>query len=99
MRILAVTNMYPTKETPTSGSFIEQQVKGLREIGLEVRTMLVNRVRDGRGVYLNVPGQLRTEVESFDPDLVHVMYGGFMAAQVSRCNIRPMIVTFHGSDL
>ena len=99
MRILAVTNMYPTKETPTLGTFIEQQIKGLREIGLEVETMLVNRARDGMSVYLNVPSQLRTKVESFDPDLVHVMYGGVMAAQVSRSNVRPMIVTFHGSDL
>ena len=43
MRILAVTNMYPTVHAPTLGTFVEQQIKGLRHIGVEVEIMLVER--------------------------------------------------------
>jgi len=35
MRILAVTNIYPSVRTPTVGTYVEQQIKGLRQSGLE----------------------------------------------------------------
>jgi teichuronic acid biosynthesis glycosyltransferase TuaC len=100
MRVLAVTNMYPLAETPTLGNFIEQQIKGLQEIGLEVEIMLVDRVHDGMSAYFNLRGRLCSRIDSFDPDVVHVMYGGVMAAQASRIvKNKPTVVTFHGSDL
>jgi len=51
-------------------------------------------------VYLELRKKLTAHVENFDPDVVHVMYGGVMADQVVRIvSDRPKIVTFHGSDL
>jgi len=100
MRILAVTNAYPIPEAPASGIFIEQQIKSLRQIGLHVCVMFVDRLRRGMCVYFNLRHLLRNEIEEFQPDLVHVMYGGVMADTVTKTvNDRPTIVTFHGSDL
>src|SRR5215831_15709347 len=100
MRVLAVTNIYPTPETPTRGTYVEQQIKSLREIGLEIKVMLVNRTCEGMTVYARLPGQLRSMIKNFEPDVVHAMYGGVMAAQVTRTvKDRPTLVTFHGSDL
>jgi teichuronic acid biosynthesis glycosyltransferase TuaC len=100
MRILAVTNMYPTPATPTSGTFVEQQIAGLRQVGLDVEILFVNRIGDGMRAYLKVPDALRARIKTYDPDLVHVMYGGVMAAQVTRTvRDRSVVVTFHGSDL
>jgi len=43
---------------------------------------------------------VRRAVAEFDPDVIHVMYGGVMADQVARSRDgRPLMVTFHGSDL
>jgi teichuronic acid biosynthesis glycosyltransferase TuaC len=100
MRILAVTNIYPTRQTPASGTFVEQQIKGLRQVGLDVDVMFIDRAQRGMSVYLGLGRQISARIANFKPDLVHVMYGGVMADQVTRAvNNPPVIVSFCGSDL
>src|SRR5947208_1418438 len=100
MRILAVTNMYPVPHLSYLGTFVEQQIKGLREIGLDVDILFVDRPRIGMTAYLGLGEKVRSRVKCFQPDIVHVMYGGVMADEVTKVvNDRPTVVTFHGSDL
>jgi teichuronic acid biosynthesis glycosyltransferase TuaC len=100
LRVLAVTNMYPAPDAPTSGVFIEQQVEGLRRSGVDVQVLLFDRRNLGRGVYRSVGRQLAEAVRRSPVDLVHVMYGGVMADRATRCLPGlPVLVTFHGSDL
>jgi len=100
LSILAVTNMYPTASRPTQGIFVQEQVNGLREIGIPVTVFYVDRAGRGMSVYFAMLRKLRAIVEDLRPTLVHVMYGGMMACRATgqewRC---PTIVTFHGSDL
>jgi len=100
MRILAVTNLYPTSGAPSSGVFIEQQIKSLRQIGLEVDVFFIDRHRLGMRVYFFLASHLLLKISKFKPDLIHVMYGGIMAERITHHikNI-PVVVTFHGSDL
>jgi teichuronic acid biosynthesis glycosyltransferase TuaC len=100
MRILAVTNMYPTPQNPNLGTFVEQQIKGLRQIGLDVDVLVVDRASKGMGAYWGLSKQIRARVVSFRPDVVHVMYGGVIAdVTTSTVGQRPMVVSFCGSDL
>jgi glycosyltransferase involved in cell wall biosynthesis len=100
MRILAITNMYPSAAFPGRGVFVEEQVKGLRAIGLEVRVLFVDRRQEGPMAYYRMGSQIDSAVAEFDPNAIHVMYGGVMADQVARRNHgHPLMVTFHGSDL
>jgi teichuronic acid biosynthesis glycosyltransferase TuaC len=100
MRILAVTNMYPTPQHPTSGIFVEQQIKSLRQIGLDVDVFVVDRASKGMGAYWGLSRQLRARVASFQPDVVHVMYGGVIADRTAYAvGQRPVVVSFCGSDL
>ena len=100
MRILAVTNMYPTPRYPAMGTFVEQQVLGLRRSGLDVEVMLVNRGERGMCAYLTLGAELRNRIQHFQPDVVHVMYGGVLAELVTRITKdRPTVVSFCGSDL
>jgi glycosyltransferase involved in cell wall biosynthesis len=100
MRILVITNMYPSAEWPTSGVFIRQQIEGLMEIGLEVRVVFVERLKRGPWVYYRLGPAIRRAIEEFTPGVVHVMYGGVMADQVTReRGLPPVVLTFHGSDL
>ncbi|MCC6821801.1 MAG: glycosyltransferase [Verrucomicrobia subdivision 3 bacterium] len=100
LSILAVTNMYPTPLHPTLGVFVEQQVKGLREVGLQVEVFYVDRTTKGTGAYFQMLKPLSAAVRESRPALLHVMYGGVMAQRVSAWNSRcPTIITFHGSDL
>jgi teichuronic acid biosynthesis glycosyltransferase TuaC len=100
MKILVVTNIYPTPDLPALGTFIEQQVKGLREIGCCVDVMLVERARKGMKAYVCLGRHLRQYLAKRQPDIVHVMYGGIMAEIVTRTvKCRPTVVSFCGSDL
>lgn len=100
MRVLAVTNVYPTEERPTQGTFIEQQVKGLRNVGLDVDVLMVDRATLGYRAYINLEGKVRKEASVRHPALVHVMYGGVMAKIVVKAITGlPVIVSLCGSDL
>ncbi len=100
MRILAVTNMHPSAEFPGRGVFIHEQIQSLIAIGLNVRVLFVDRLREGPSAYYRMGPRLAATLKDFAPDLVHVMYGGVMAERVvKRHHTRPTLITFHGSDL
>jgi len=100
LSILAVTNIYPSPTRPTCGVFIEQQIAGLREIGLKVNVFYVDRAEDGMKAYFRMLRPLAAAVQETKPALLHVMYGGIMADRVTGWSRRlPTVLTFHGSDL
>ncbi|HWX21800.1 MAG TPA: glycosyltransferase [Candidatus Binatia bacterium] len=100
MRILAITNMFPSAAFPTQGVFVQQQINGLQAIGLDVRVLFVDRRQAGPTAYYRLRTKVRSAVNEFEPDTLHVMYGGVMADQIARHHhLRPVVVTFHGSDL
>ena len=100
MHALVVTNMYPTPEVPDAGPFVAAQVESLRDIGVRVDLVHVRRPENGRGVYRSLGRQVREAVETQQPDLVHVAYGGITAYLVTRViRDRPVLITYHGSDL
>ncbi len=47
MRVLAITNMHPSAEFPGRGVFVHEQIQGLIAIGLNVRVLFVDRLREG----------------------------------------------------
>ena len=100
MRVLVVTNIYPTDAHPANGAFVAAQVESLREIGIDVEVLFVDRLGGGRAVYRKLGRKVRASFETVKPDLVHVMYGGVMSAAATRA-IRecPVLVSFCGSDL
>jgi len=93
--------MYPSATFPSQGIFVQQQIKGLRAAGLEVRVLLVDRWGKGPLVYYHwLRNAVQSAVAEFEPDVIHVMYGGVMADQIARRHhIRPVVVSFRGSDL
>ncbi len=100
MRILAVTNIYPSEESPGRGVFVYEQIRSLRAVGLSVRVLFIDRRREGPWAYYRMDNRLAAALADFSPDLIHVMYGGVMAERiVRRYHLRPTLVTFHGSDL
>jgi glycosyltransferase involved in cell wall biosynthesis len=100
LRVLAVTNLYPSSKSPASGTFVEQQIQGLRQVGINVEVLFVDRDGEGMKVYLGLRNRLLTGCEKFRPDIVHSMYGGVMAEVMTRVvRNRPTVVSFCGSDL
>ena len=100
---LAVTNLYPTPRNPTVGTFVEQQIGGLKQIGLEVDLMLVNRTERDMGSYFTMgPRDRRFESISDSSSLMCFMSCTvvFLAERVtSMVTERPVLVSFCWSDL
>lgn len=81
------------------GTFIAAQVESLRDAGVEIDVLHIDR-SEGRSVYRGVGRRVSDMASELRPDLVHVMYGGVMADAVTR-TVRdcPVIVSFCGTDL
>jgi teichuronic acid biosynthesis glycosyltransferase TuaC len=100
MRVLLVTNLYPTPERPDAGVFVVQHIESLHALGIETELLHVERTDRGRRVYRGLAGVVRQSLTTSDPDLVHVMYGGVMADICTReVTDRPVLVSFRGTDL
>jgi glycosyltransferase involved in cell wall biosynthesis len=99
-RILAITNMYPSPDRPWLGTFVEQQIKGLQSVGVEVSVLFFDRKSEGSLIYYRMSRRIQEATAKFDPHLIHVMYGGVMAGKITTLReSKPVVVTFHGSDI
>lgn len=100
MRILTVTNMYPTAANPQFGIFVKEQVQSIRALGHEVDVLFVNG-RDGRvrhkGYALGVP-RLWRQMRRSEYDVVHAHY--VLTGLVARCQWgTPLVLTHHGIEV
>jgi glycosyltransferase involved in cell wall biosynthesis len=79
---------------------VEQQVIGLEAIGVKVNVLFFDRKSEGPFVYFRMAGRIQSALSQFEPHLLHVMYGGVMAGKITAVPWgRPIVVTFHGSDV
>jgi glycosyltransferase involved in cell wall biosynthesis len=95
VRVLVVTNFMPDESAPQRGQWVRDQVEATRRRGIEVD---VFEFRRGRREYLPATRRLRSLLRRQRFDLVHAHYG--LAGWVARlAGARPLIVTFHGTDV
>lgn len=97
MRVLIVSNMYPTRERPEFGVFVRDQLEALGRIeGVEPELY----VFEGGGIraYRKAVRPLRQHLKSHSYDVVHAHYGltGWVAR---KAGAKPLIVTLHGTDV
>ena len=96
MRVLVVTNVYPSLDSPGTPS-VHDQVEALRSLGVDVDLLLINKG--------NLPSFLQAAWQLFKMnflpkkyDIVHTFFGH--SAFLARCQFRyPIIATYLGSDL
>ncbi|HET9676742.1 MAG TPA: glycosyltransferase [Solirubrobacterales bacterium] len=95
MRVLVVTNFTPDPDAPQRGRWVRDQVDETRRRGVDVDLFAFPR---GRGEYLPAARRLRALLRRERFDLVHAHYG--LAGWVARlAGARPLLVTFHGTDV
>lgn len=96
VRVLAVTNMYPTKQDPSFGVFVASQMNSVASAGAEVTILFI----DGRSAtwrYAAAIARVRRAATSGEFDLVHAHYG--LTGFVSAFQRLPLVVSFCGDDL
>jgi glycosyltransferase involved in cell wall biosynthesis len=95
MRVLVVTNFVPDAGAPQRGRWVRDQVEELRERGVEVE---VFSFPPGSRNYLPAAVRLRRLLRHERFDLVHAHYG-LTAWSAVLAGARPLVVSFHGTDV
>ncbi|HEX3173265.1 MAG TPA: glycosyltransferase family 4 protein [Solirubrobacterales bacterium] len=95
MRVLVVTNFEPDAATPQRGRWVRDQVEEIRRLGIAVE---VFSFPPGKGHYPPATRRLRHLLRRERFDLVHAHYG--LAGWCARlAGARPLVVSFHGTDV
>jgi glycosyltransferase involved in cell wall biosynthesis len=96
LRVLVVTNMYPTPAQPALGPFVRDQVEALRRRGdLEVELFAFP---PGPKALVRAAARLRRRFGGRRFDIVHAHFG-LTAWPALLARLGPVVVTLHGNDL
>jgi hypothetical protein len=99
MRILTVTNLYPTERDPTFGTFVGDQVAALTaDPRVEWCRVLFIDGRKHTSNYARAVVQVNRAVRSVRPDVVSAHHGLAGAVAVLQRAV-PVVVTYHTGDL
>lgn len=100
MRILYVTNMYPTESNPVFGIFVKEQIEDAsRYIDVDHDVYFINGVENGWKDYLKAVFMVPWKIMRGNYDLIHIHYG---LAGLWRLFYRPDVPVFlslHGADI
>lgn len=95
MRVLVVTNLAPDAAAPQRGRWVRDQVEEMRRRGAEIE---VFDFPPGKGEYVPATRRLRRLLRRERFDLVHAHYG--LAGWCARlAGARPLVISFHGTDV
>ncbi|MCD6291575.1 MAG: glycosyltransferase [Anaerolineae bacterium] len=94
MRVLLVTNMYPTPDRPAAGVFVAEQVASLRKLGVDFDVLYVDGRRSTWN-YLWGPFRLWAQMRRARYDLIHAHY--VFSGLIARLQWgRPLVLTHPG---
>ena len=97
MKVLVLTNMYPTPEYSSFGTFVEEQVQSLRQEGVEVDVLFVNGVKNKLNYLWGFP-RLWARLLTNRYDLIHAHY--VFSGIIARAQfLYPVVLTHHGSQV
>jgi teichuronic acid biosynthesis glycosyltransferase TuaC len=95
MRVLVLTNMYPHEADASFGTFVYEQVRALRSLGVDMDVLFING-RASRWNYLSGIKRLWRQTRAVRYDLIHAHYvfSGLIARTQHRL---PIVQSFHGA--
>ncbi len=99
MKILLVSQMYPSPSAPDFGVFVRDVERALVDRGNDIERVVIDRREGGRRRHADLARRTRTAVQRFRPDVVyaHMLVPAGLAAAVSTRT--PLVVTAHGQDV
>ncbi len=71
MKILHITNNYPTQDFPIFGIFVKEQIDSLTDRGIENEIFFINGREEGRKAYINGVISLRKKLKKGGYDILH----------------------------
>jgi glycosyltransferase involved in cell wall biosynthesis len=102
VRILEVTQMWPSGEHPDLGSFLVPLTRELEALGHEVEVASISRRGGPPTEYATLVRKARAAAKEFRPDVVfaHFLFpAGAAGALAARTADAPLVVMAHGQDV
>jgi glycosyltransferase involved in cell wall biosynthesis len=102
MRILLVTQMWPSPENPELGSFLVPLTREIEELGHEVEVVSISQRGGGPKKYAGLVANAIATARRWDPDVVfaHFLFpAGAAGAAASLTARAPLVVMAHGQDV
>lgn len=96
MRILFITTEWPTDENQSDAPFLVQYADALRETGIRIDVFHF-RGNSNPLSYIKAWFTVRKTRAWKEADLLHAHWG--QSGFVGLCSSKPMVITYHGSDL
>lgn len=101
MKVLIVTNVYPSKGHPYHGIFVKEQMEAVKKLhpDVEFEVLYINGF-GGKGEYFKSIWRVSNRINKGDYDLIHIHYGlaGMYLYWPFLKKVKTL-VTFHGSDI
>lgn len=93
MRVLMLTNMYPSEGDPSFGTFVHEQVRALRDLGVEIDALFIDG-RSTRWNYLLGFPRLWRQLAIVKYDLIHAHY--VFSGLIARSQLSlPIVQSYH----
>jgi len=102
MKVLVVTNMYPTSEYSFYGIFVKEQVESLRKEGILVDVFFINGKENRLNYFTSIIGlSKKIKLNHYDIIHAHYTYCIFLVSIVkSILGVKtPLILTFHEAEV
>jgi glycosyltransferase involved in cell wall biosynthesis len=102
VRILEVTQMWPSPEQPDLGSFLVPLTREIEALGHEVEVASISQRGGSRSKYVRLVRESRAAARRFQPDVVfaHFLFpSGAAGALAARAAGVPLVVMAHGQDV
>jgi glycosyltransferase involved in cell wall biosynthesis len=102
VRILEVTQMWPSPAQPDLGSFLVPLTRELEALGHEVEVASISQRGGSRSKYIRLVREARAAARRFNPDVVfaHFLFpSGAAGALAARAAGSPLVVMAHGQDV
>ena len=102
MKILVVSQMWPSEADPDFGSFVAQVCRELEAQGHELEVVAITERGLRKTKYLRLARDARRAARRFRPDVVYghfLTFAGPAAARAARAAGAPLVLTAHGTDV
>ncbi|MDQ6531542.1 glycosyltransferase family 4 protein [Flavobacterium sp. LHD-85] len=100
MKILYVSNMFPTQKHIYYGIHVQEQIEGFKKkFGIDSMLYFINALENGKIEYVKAIFGLKKTINKFDPEIIHIHYGLsglFLLFFRPKCKV---FITLHGGDI
>ncbi|SFD00540.1 glycosyltransferase family 4 protein [Flavobacterium phragmitis] len=100
MKILYVSNMFPTKKHIYYGIHVQEQIIGYnKKFGVSSRLYFINALENGKIEYIKALFSLKKIITRCNPEIIHIHYGLsglFLLFYKPKCKV---FITLHGGDI